>query len=93
MQVPEFLESRAAELMAVEFDGADKRRNWVVVLGLTPRLDGDQFCFLWGKDLQSGVAGFGATPREAMLAFDSAMYAKAPACHGTGTKEVADASS
>ena len=32
--------------------------------------DGNQWCALLGDDLQSGVAGFGNTPNEAMQAFD-----------------------
>lgn len=35
-------------------------------------LDGDQWCALYGDDLQAGVAGFGATPSLAMGAFDLA---------------------
>jgi len=35
-------------------------------------LDGDQFCALYGANLQDGCAGFGSTPEEAMLAFDKA---------------------
>jgi len=39
-----------------------------------PRLfqDGDQWCALYGEDLQEGCAGFGATPEEAMKSFDEA---------------------
>ena len=39
-----------------------------------PRLsrDGDQWCMLFGEDLQSGVAGFGNTPEAACDAFDQA---------------------
>lgn len=32
------------------------------------RLDGDQFCALIGDDLQEGISGFGATPKEALEA-------------------------
>lgn len=41
-----------------------------------PRLfiDGDQWCALYGDNLQEGVAGFGKTPVEAYLAFDKAWY-------------------
>ncbi len=41
-----------------------------VMLGLTPRPDGDQWCVLYGENLQDGVAGFGPTPDDAMEAFD-----------------------
>ena len=33
-------------------------------------IDGDQWCALYGDDLQCGVAGFGYSPAEAMLDFD-----------------------
>lgn len=37
-----------------------------------PRLsiDENQWCALYGDDLQSGVSGFGDSPQQAMLAFD-----------------------
>ena len=31
--------------------------------------DGNQWCALWGDDLQSGIAGFGPTPRAALDEF------------------------
>jgi hypothetical protein len=41
-------------------------------------LDGNQWCALYGENLQEGVAGFGDTPAGAMQAFDQAwMYEKA----------------
>ena len=38
----------------------------------TVTLDGDQWCALYGPDLQVGVAGFGDSPALAMEAFDRA---------------------
>ncbi|KKN88064.1 hypothetical protein LCGC14_0251360 [marine sediment metagenome] len=35
-------------------------------------IDGDQWCALYGENLQDGVAGFGDSPAEAMAAFDEA---------------------
>ncbi len=32
--------------------------------------DGDQFCFLYGENIQEGIAGFGETPAKAALAFN-----------------------
>jgi hypothetical protein len=32
--------------------------------------DGDQWCALFGDNLQEGVSGFGSTPAEAMYDFD-----------------------
>lgn len=38
-------------------------------------IDGDQWCALYGENLQDGVAGFGNSPAEAMAAFDRAWVA------------------
>ena len=45
-----------------------------------PRLsvDGDQWCALYGDNLQDGVAGFGDSPADAMWDFDRAWGAKMP---------------
>lgn len=39
-------------------------------------LDGNQWCVLYGDNLQDGVAGFGSSPDEASRAFDTAWYAE-----------------
>lgn len=39
--------------------------------------DGNAWIALYGDDIQSGVAGCGDSPAEAMRAFDNAWYAKA----------------
>jgi hypothetical protein len=36
--------------------------------------DGDHWCCLYGKDIQSGVVGFGKSPAEACAAFDRAWH-------------------
>lgn len=43
-----------------------------------PRLyqDGNQWCALYGEDLQSGVAGFGDSPEDSMRDFDRAWNTK-----------------
>lgn len=43
-----------------------------------PRLfiDGNQWCALFGENIQEGVAGFGDSPDEAMWAFDTAWRKK-----------------
>ena len=38
-------------------------------------VDGDQWCALYGDDLQSGVGGFGDSPEKAMYDFDRAWCA------------------
>lgn len=64
------------ELFAAAIDkrrGYERRSRWVVVLGLEPMREGDQWMFLWGENLQEGVSGFGDTPESAAEAFDFAM--------------------
>jgi len=48
-----------------------------------PRLfiDGNEWCALYGENLQDGVAGFGRSPAEACDAFDRAWRQKLP-CEG-----------
>lgn len=42
----------------------------VLKLGLVPYKDGDQWCVLYGSNLQEGISGFGDTPDAAMENFD-----------------------
>ncbi len=42
----------------------------------TLSIDGDQWCALYGSNLQEGVAGFGDSPEEAMADFDKSWRAK-----------------
>jgi hypothetical protein len=50
----------------------EKKRILTLVSVLSPKLskDGDMWCFLYGENLQEGVAGFGETPYKAALDFD-----------------------
>lgn len=41
-------------------------------------LDGDQWCALYGDNLQEGVSGFGNSPSEAMHDFDKEWFKKLP---------------
>lgn len=80
MELPDYLHGIASESVQHECEANRIRRCWAVALGLQIRQDGDQFCILWGEDLQVGVAGFGKTPAAAIEAFEHAMYepAKVP---------------
>jgi hypothetical protein len=40
-------------------------------------IDGNQWCALYGENLQDGVAGFGNSPDGAMRAFDVAWFSEA----------------
>ena len=44
---------------------------WPCIHALGAKLskDGNQWCFLWGDNIQDGVAGFGDTIRDAALDF------------------------
>lgn len=46
----------------------------------TPRLsiDGNQWCALYGENLQDGVAGFGDSPQKAMQDFDKSWLQNLP---------------
>jgi hypothetical protein len=54
-----------------------------------PRLsvDGNQWCALYGENLQDGVAGFGDSPADAMWNFDRNWSAKLPATKSTSPAE------
>ena len=41
-------------------------------------IDGNQWCALYGENLQDGVAGFGDSPADAMNDFDRNYVAKLP---------------
>jgi hypothetical protein len=44
-------------------------------------IDGNQWCALYGENLQDGVAGFGDSPEEAMSAFNKAWRQKLETAH------------
>lgn len=60
-------QERAAEYAQ---DVEMERRRPFYLLRPNVYFDGNQWCALYGNDLQSGVAGFGETPKAAALAFD-----------------------
>jgi hypothetical protein len=48
-----------------------EKRILMFISELKPKLskDGNQWCFLWGENLQEGIAGFGETPLQAAADF------------------------
>jgi hypothetical protein len=50
--------------------------NLVSMLKPAITIDGNQWCVLYGKDLQSGVAGFGDSPAQAARDFNEQWYKK-----------------
>lgn len=74
--------------MATEYDTENERYAAACELRrpciqFRPRIfrDGNQWCALYGDNLQDGVAGFGDSPELAMWDFDRAWATKLP--HGT----------
>lgn len=61
---------REAEAMRLA-ESTELERNRPFML-LRPRIfiDGNQWCALYGENLQEGVAGFGDTPAKASVQFD-----------------------
>lgn len=50
-----------------------------IALRLIPVKDGNQWCVLYGENLQEGIAGFGDTPEKSMVSFDMAWNTEKPA--------------
>lgn len=52
------------------------KQEYGLVETLKPKIfpDGNQWCVLYGENLQMGVAGFGNTPYAAILEFNKAFY-------------------
>lgn len=65
-------ESRIRDTIIQQHERAVFMARPSVMLGLKPFPDGDSWCVLYGEDIQSGVAGFGDTPDDAMHDFDKA---------------------
>jgi hypothetical protein len=55
-----------------EMCNIEEKRTLTLLSVLNPKLskDGNMWCFLYGENLQEGVAGFGETPYTAMIDFD-----------------------
>jgi hypothetical protein len=69
----------AASMVQEEFRAAISHYTQNHIL-YKPRLfiDGNQWCALFGDNLQDGVAGFGDSPAEAMWDFDKQWHKKLP---------------
>jgi hypothetical protein len=54
------------------------KQDLAIVESLKPTItkDGNQWCVLYGADLQEGIAGFGNTPYQAILDFNTAFHKK-----------------
>jgi hypothetical protein len=48
--------------------------NLFAMLKPSIKIDGNQWCVLYGEDLQSGIAGFGNSPYLAIVDFEKSWY-------------------
>ena len=60
----------------VRYQQAEEALNFNLFAQLKPKLakDGNQWCVLYGEDLQVGIAGFGDSPHQAIMDFNSQWY-------------------
>lgn len=63
---------------ALRNDAAQDIKDHSLISVLQPSIqrDGDQWCILYGEDLQSGVSGFGESPYLAVMDFNIEWYKK-----------------
>ena len=73
MEMPLHLHEQAGDIVMSEMTAALRRSKWVVILNLKPFMDGNMYCFLWGENLQDGVAGFGKSVEDAINDFEKNM--------------------
>lgn len=52
--------------------------NLFALLKPSIKIDGNQWCVLYGDNLQDGIAGFGSTPMLAIYDFNKAWYQSLP---------------
>lgn len=76
MNIPDYLHGNAQDILAAELRTAERSSLWAVLLKLVPKQDGNQWCVLYGENLQEGIASFGDTPEQAMWRFDEAFASK-----------------
>lgn len=71
------IDQRAAELrMSREQDLSHELLRPFRMMKTAISKDGNQWCVLYGDNVQDGVAGFGDSPDEASRDFDKAWYEK-----------------
>ncbi len=75
-ELPDYMHSEVHSAVQCEQLAAERKSLWAVQLGLVPKQDGNQWCVLYGENLQEGIAAFGDTPSDAMYHFEEAMASK-----------------
>ncbi|MDH5570592.1 MAG: hypothetical protein OEY89_02435 [Gammaproteobacteria bacterium] len=63
---------------AAEMEVIVARQEFNLVAFLQPKIfiEGNMWCILYGENLQSGVAGFGDSPLDAVMDFNRAWHSK-----------------
>lgn len=56
-----------ADIRSQEYDYEFQVMRLMKELEIVPYKDGDQWCALYGKNVQEGITGFGKTPYLAMV--------------------------
>ncbi len=65
-----------SQAMQMRYETASIEQDMIIFQMLKPELkqDGNQWCVLYGEDLQSGIAGFGESPLKAIRDFNASWY-------------------
>lgn len=69
-QIAHWAQMAAENLRICAAEVASEQMRPSVLMRPAISIDGDQWCALYGENLQDGVAGFGDTPAKAMTDFD-----------------------
>ncbi len=56
--------------------------NLVIIFQAKLSIEGDQYCWLHGDNLQDGIAGFGKSPYLAALDFNKSLHKELPSKTG-----------
>lgn len=76
MEMVDFNHWKGAQIGDMIASNVNEQQMLQVIHYLKPEFgkDGNQFYYLYGKDLQEGIAGFGDTAFQAMQKFCTAFY-------------------
>lgn len=70
MNLPHYVEMASHAIQQAAVEVQERQASPSAIYRPAISIDGNQWCALYGADLQCGVAGFGDTPEQAMADFD-----------------------
>lgn len=76
MEIPGHIQDAMYQAACIEMQSAEEKCRPSYLYRPVLSRDGNQWYALMGANLHEGVAGFGASPAEAFLAFDAAWHEK-----------------